>query len=304
MFNINFVMMKPLVIIIGVILIIHLSVSAQVDPVKQDEKIYKKIGTCELKADVFYTAPGRGNQNRPAIAFFHGGGWVYGSPDEFHSTCRRFARKGFVAFSFQYRLSIMEDGTHPHPDISPIESVKDARSAMRWIRANAASLGIDPDKIVAGGQSAGGQLTLSTALMDGIDEKTDNLDISPTPNAMLLYSSSVNMMEAWADYHMGDRREQIWTISPYHNLRKDMPPTIAFHGEDDCTVPLYAVRFFEDKMKSLGNPYELITYQGRKHYLGTGSDQYSTYFDEEILERTDEFLIRSGFLKKEDECTK
>ena len=57
MFNINFVMMKPLVIIIGVILIIHLSVSAQVDPVKQDEKIYKKIGTCELKADVFYTTP-------------------------------------------------------------------------------------------------------------------------------------------------------------------------------------------------------------------------------------------------------
>jgi acetyl esterase len=301
MFNINFVMMKPLVIIIGVILIIHLSVSAQVDSVKQEEKIYKKIGTCELKADVFYPAPGRDNQNRPAIAFFHGGGWVYGSPDEFHNTCKRFARKGFVAFSFQYRLSIMEDGTHPHPDISPIESVKDARSAMRWIRANAASLRIDPDKIVAGGQSAGGQLTLSTALMDGIDEKTDNLDISPTPNAMLLYSSSVNMMEAWADYHMGDRREQIWTISPYHNLRKDMPPTIAFHGEDDCTVPLYAVRFFEDKMKSLGNPYELIIYQGRKHYLGAGSDQYSTYFDEEILERTDEFLIRFGFLKKEND---
>lgn len=294
-------MMKQLVKIITVLLIIHPNVTAQSGPIKHVELVYKKIGAHELIADVFYPAPGTGSLDRPAVAFFHGGGWVYGTPDEFHSTCERFARKGFVAFSFQYRLSIMEDGTHPHPDISPIESVMDARSAIRWIRGNAASLGIIPDKIVVGGQSAGGQLTLSTALMDGIDEKTDNLDISPVPNAMLLYSSSVNMMEAWADYHLGDRREQIWSISPYHNLRKDMPPTIAFHGEDDCTVPLYAIRFFEDKMKSLNNQYELITYPGRKHYLGSGSEQYSTYFDEEILERTDEFLIQYGFMKREDE---
>ena len=80
-----------------------------------------------------------------------------------------------------------------------------------------------------------------------------------------------------------------------------MPPTIAFHGEDDCTVPLNAIRFFEDKMRSLNNQYELITYPGRKHYLGSGSEQYSTYFDEEILERTDEFLIQYGFMKREDE---
>jgi acetyl esterase/lipase len=293
-------MMKPSIQFISVLLFLHLNVFAQEDPVNQEEKIYKKVGSYELKADVFYTHSGLNKQNSPAIAFFHGGGWVYGNPDEFHSTCERFARKGFVAFSFQYRLSIMDDGSHPHPDISPIESVKDARSAIRWIRGNAESLKIDPEKIVAGGQSAGGQLTLSTALMDEINEETDNLNISPVPNAMLLYSSSVNMMEAWADYHMGDRRDQIWNISPYHNLKKDMPPTIAFHGEEDCTVPLYAVRFFEEKMKELGNDYELITYKGRKHYLGAGIDKYSTYFDEQILERTDEFLIQFGFMKKED----
>ncbi len=293
--------MKPSIQIISVLLFLHLTVSAQEDPVHQEEKIYKKVGAYELKTDVFYTHSGVSKQDNPAIAFFHGGGWVYGSPDEFHSTCERFARKGFVAFSIQYRLSIMEDGTHPHPDITPIESVKDARSAIRWIRGNAESLKIDPEKIVAGGQSAGGQLALSTALMDEINEETDNLNISPVPNALLLYSSSVNMMEAWADYHMGDRRDQIWNISPYHNLKKDMPPTIAFHGEEDCTVPLYAVRFFEEKMKELGNRYELIIYEGRKHYLGAGIDKYSTYFDEQILERTDEFLMQFGFMSKNDE---
>ena len=106
---------------------------AQEGPVNREDKIYKKVGAYELKADVFYASSGLKKQNNPAIAFFHGGGWVYGNPDEFHNTCERFARKGFVAFSFQYRLSIMDDGTHPHPDITPIESVMDARSAIRWI---------------------------------------------------------------------------------------------------------------------------------------------------------------------------
>jgi acetyl esterase len=294
-------MMKSSMKIIAVLLFIHLNVLAQEEPVKQEERIYKKVGSYELKADVFYSHSGLNKQNSPAIAFFHGGGWVYGSPDKFHSTCERFARKGFVAFSFQYRLSMMDDGTYPHPDVSPIESVMDARSAIRWIRENAESFNIDPGRIVAGGQSAGGQLALSTALMDKINEETDNLEISPVPNALLLYSSSVNMMEAWADYLMGDRRDQIWDISPYHNLKEDMPPAIAFHGEDDCTVPLYGVRFFEEKMKEFGNQYELITYKGRKHYLGEGIEKYSTYFDEQVLERTDEFLVQFGFMKNAGE---
>ena len=80
---------------------------------------------------------------------------------------------------------------------------------MRWIRGNAALFNIDPGKIVAGGQSAGGQLALSTAMIENVNEASDNLDISPIPNAILLFSSSVNMMEAWADklkivrYHFG-----------------------------------------------------------------------------------------------------
>ena len=258
--------------------------------------IYKTIDGHELTADIFYNSTTRNNPNNPAIAFFHGGGWVYGSPDEFFGACERFAKKDFVTISFQYRLSIMDDGTHPNPDISPIESVKDARSAIRWIRENAKSLRIDKDKIVVAGQSAGGQLSLSTALMDHVNEETDNLSISPNPNAMLLYSSSVNMMEAWGEWHMGDRREQIWSISPFHNLKKHMPPTIAFHGEEDCMVPFWVIQRFEEKMLELGNQYELISYQGRKHYLGKGNEKYATYFDEEIMERTDEFLEQRGFI--------
>jgi len=293
-------MKKPILQILIILALLQLNTFAQEESVLKTEKIYKTVDGYELKADVFYTSITQQKQKNPAIAFFHGGGWVYGSPEEFHGACERFAGKGFVTFSFQYRLSIKEDGTHPHPDITPLESVKDARSAIRWIRGNAKSLNIDPGKIVVAGQSAGGQMTLSTALMDGINEESDNLSISPVPNAMLLYSSSVNMLEAWGEWHMGDKREQIWTISPMHNLKKGMPPTIAFHGEEDCMVSFWVIQRIERMMHDLGNHYELISFKDKKHYLGEGIEKYATYFDEEILERTDDFLVKFGFIGKED----
>jgi acetyl esterase/lipase len=261
------------------------------------KKVYKTVHGHELVADVFYVSDTDQKLDNPAIAFFHGGGWAYGSPGEFYGACERFARKGFITFSFQYRLSINDDGTYPHPEISPVEAVKDARSAIRWLRENAGELKIDPEKIIVGGQSAGGQLALSTELMDKINEDTDNLKVSSSPNAIVLYSSCVNTMEAWIDNLLGERREQIWSISPYHNLRADMPPTIAFHGESDCMVLFYTMQFFNEKMKKLGNPFELITYEGRDHYLGEGGEEkYSGYFDEEILEKTDVFLKEHGFI--------
>src|SRR5665811_270639 len=174
--------------------------------------IYKKVGNRELSVDMFYTASSQQKKNNTAIAFFHGGGWVFGDPAEFHEACRRFARKGFVTFSFQYRLSINENGTYPNPGITPVESTKDARSAIRWLRGNAGLLKVNPEKIVVGGQSAGGQLALGTALLDSINENTDNLKISPVPNALLLYSSNVNTLEPWVDMLLGDRRNEIWSI--------------------------------------------------------------------------------------------
>ena len=179
--------------------------------------------------------------------------------------------------------------------IVSIESVKDARSAIRWLRSHTATLKIDPDKIVVGGQSAGGQLALSTALLDSINESTDNLDISPLPNALLLFSSNVNTLEPWIDMLLGVRRNEIWSISPYHNLKKSMPPAIAFHGEEDNQVLPYIVSMFKARMDELGNYYDLHMYPGRKHYLGEGNEKYARYFDEDILELTDAFLEKFGF---------
>ena len=276
---------------------LFISAEAQDTTVIKEERVYKKVDGYELKTDIFYTASVHKNDRNPAIALFHGGGWVFGDRKEFFGACERYARKGFITFSFQYRLSINPDGSYPKPGITPVESVKDARSAIRWIRENAGTLKIDPDKVVAGGQSAGGQLALATALMDTINEASDNLRFSPVPDALLLYSSNVNTMEAWVDMLLGDRREMIWAISPYHNLRKNMPPVIGFRGLADCTVLPYIVDLFKKRMDELGNYFDLNSYAGRSHYLAEGNEKYANYFDEEIMEKTDAFLKKFGFMR-------
>jgi acetyl esterase/lipase len=276
-------------------LVVVAGVSAQDDGIVREERVYKSVGGADLLVDLFYSPETRHRPGNPAIAFFHGGGWAYGDRSEFDEACLRYARRGFVTLSFQYRLSINPDETVPHPDITLVECVKDTRSALRWIRQNAAALRVDPERIVASGQSAGGQLALGTALFDDVNESTDDLAVSPRPDALVLYSSNVNTLEAWADRLMGDRREEIWSISPHHNLRAGLPPTIEFHGEEDCMVPFWAVRHFVEKARSLGNEVELVSFKGRGHYLGDGDPAYGRYYDEEVLERTDRFLEEHGF---------
>ena len=263
---------------------------------EMETRSYKQVAGHDLQVDIFQPHTERPNIGRPAIAFFHGGGWVFGRRDEFHGACRRYAALGFATFAFQYRLSIQPDGSYPHPDITLVESVKDARSAIRWLRANAVNLGIDPERIVVAGQSAGGQLAWSTALCDAINETGDDLAVSPRPNALLLYSSTHNTMEVWADMIMDRRRTEIWSVSPFHNLKPGLPPALAFHGTRDSQVPYFSVQRFAAKTRELGNAYELVTLDGRDHYLGEGNEKYARYFDEQILERTDVFLRQLGFM--------
>jgi len=265
------------------------------EPISTILEIYKTIGHQSLKIDVFYADSSPKKDGNTAIVFFHGGGWAYGKPDEFFSTCERYARMGIIAFSVEYRLSI-KDGVVPHPEISPIESVMDAKSAIRWVRQNSAKYHINPEKIVAAGQSAGGQLALATATIPGHNESTDRLDVSCSPNAVLLFSSCVNTVESWCDWLLGERRNQIWSISPTHNIRAGMPPMIEFHGVDDEQVPKWSLQFYESQMKKAGNYFELHMYPGRKHYLGEGNSRYSRYYDEEILLLTDKFLRKFNFL--------
>ena len=264
-------------------------------PVTHVQEVYKTIDTIKLKVDIFYTNQSFKKENNTAIVFFHGGGWAYGTPSEFFTTCERYAKMGIVTFSVDYRLSI-ENGVVPSKTISPIECVMDAKSAMRWVRKNAGKFHVDKNKIVASGQSAGGHLALCTAMIDEYNEKSDDLSVSCTPNAILLFSACVNAVEGWCDHLLGDRRTKIWSISPFHNVRKGLPPMIEFHGTDDEQVPKWTVQFFKSEMEKQGNYFEQHMYEGRKHYLGDGNPKYSRYYDDEILKLADNFLRKYHLL--------
>lgn len=266
------------------------------EQVIHSRQVYKTVDTIRLTADIFYTKQSFDRKDNTAIVFFHGGGWAYGSPEEFFSTCERYARKGIIAISVSYRLSI-ENGVTPHRTISPIESVMDARSAIRWVRANASMFHVDKNKIVAAGQSAGGHLALSTAMIDLYDEKSDDLSISCRPDALLLFSACVNAVEGWCDRLLASRRDKIWSMSPAHNIKGGMPPMIEFHGTYDEQVPIWTVQFFQMDMKKAGNYFELHQYEGRRHYLGEGIKLYSRYYDDDILNIADEFLRKFNFLQ-------
>ncbi len=259
------------------------------------QEVYKTVDTFNLKIDIFYTNQSFEKDNNTAIVFFHGGGWAYGIPGEFFTTCERYAKMGIVCFSVEYRLSI-ENGVTPHKTISPIECIMDAKSAMRWVRENSAKFHINKNKIVAAGQSAGGHLAICTAMIEEYNEKSDNLSVSCHPNAVLLFSSAVNAVEGWCDRLLADRRNKIWSISPAHNIKPGMPPMIEFHGNDDEQVPKWTVQYFERDMKKEGNYFEQHMYEGRKHYLGDPDPKYSRYYDEEILKLADNFLRKFKLL--------
>lgn len=92
----------------------------------------------------------------PAILLFFGGGWLHGSIHQFEPQAQALADRGMTAILVDYRV-LCRDG------VDPRAGMKDAAAAMRFVRAHADELSIDPRRIAAGGGSAGGQLALSTA---------------------------------------------------------------------------------------------------------------------------------------------
>lgn len=130
------------------------------------EHVYASPVGSPLKAYVFSPEkPGEGR--RSAIVLIHGGGWTMGDPRWAFSGARHFAERGMVAIAAQYRLSDQKN-------ITPIEAMEDVRAVIRWMRVNADSLGIDPQRIAAYGRSAGAHLAVSAAILDRSDTGTSS----------------------------------------------------------------------------------------------------------------------------------
>lgn len=245
----------------------------------------------ELKLHIFNPKGHKSIDKRPAIVFFFGGGWMGGTPRQFYQQAKNFADLGFVAMSAEYRVINKHKTT-------PFECVKDGKSAVRWIRQHAAKLGVDPDRIVSAGGSAGGHVAACTGVIPGHDEEGEDLSISSLPNAMILYNPVIDTTEkGYGLARVGEERKT--DISPCHHVRKGIPPTLVFHGTADTTVPFENVERFTKLMKDAGNKCILVPFEKKGHGFFNGSffrpkngdDDYNKCMGKSI-----EFLSELGFL--------
>jgi|GEM_PF-155267 len=247
--------------------------------------VYKTTPQAELKLWVFRPAAETAapQSGFPAIVFYFGGGWRSGTPTQFVPQAEYLASRGVVAVVADYRVASR------HKTLA-IDCVEDACSAIRWLRSNSEMLRIDPDRICAGGGSAGGHLACATAVMKLAAASGEDAAVSAEPNALALFNPALVLapldgeeLDAAALERFAALESRLGTkptaISPIHNLRAGLPPTIIFHGEQDPTVSIAGIREFTKRSEALGNRCELYAFAGARHGFfnlrptGRNSDQ-------------------------------
>ena len=251
---------------------------------------YKTAGDAQLNLYLF-NPPGAAS-NRPAIVFFFGGGWNSGTPAQFVPQCRYLASRGMVAMTADYRVKSRHGA-------KPTQCLADARSAIRWVRAHAPELGVDPHRIAAGGGSAGGHLAAATAFIEEFDEPGKDRSVSARPDALVLFNPGL-VLAPLPEYRptgfgaqlsearlgtTGDR------LSPAHHIASNAPPTIIFHGRADETVPFRSAQAFADRMQAAGNRCELVGFDRQAH----GFFNREPYLSQ-TLAQANAFLTSLGWL--------
>ncbi len=250
------------------------------------ELIYKKIDSTELRMEVNYPPDYQPGKAYPTIIFFFGGGWVNGNIGQFTPHARYFASRGMITIEADYRVK----NRHGTP---PFKSVEDGKSAMRYVRAHAKLLGVDPDRIVASGGSAGGHVAAATALLPGLDDSADDLNVSAVPQALVLYNPVIdNGPEGYGYERIGERYPE---FSPFHNLdKKKSPPTVFFLGTKDNLVPVATAKAYQKKVEAMGGRCDLFLYEGQPH--GFFNYKNLDSFKDTVL-KTDAFLQSLGYLE-------
>lgn len=253
----------------------------------QEQILYKQINTTKLFMKAYYPEKMDKTKQYSAIAFFFGGGWTKGDINQFEPHAKYFSKRGIVCFLVDYRVTDRHQST-------PFESLKDAKSAIRYIREHANKFYIDPLKIIAAGGSAGGQLAAATAIIKDYNESSDDLSISSKPNALVLFNPVVDNGPAGCGYErIGDDYK---SFSPLHNIEKGVPPTIIFLGTKDYLIPVETAKYYQMVIQKVGSQCELFLYEGKEH----GFFNYNKFDNyKSTVSEADTFLQSLGYLNKE-----
>lgn len=273
----------PLLVVASLFMVTHVRADEPATSPLPRSFVYKQAKQGELRLEVHYPATWQATDRRPAIVFFFGGGWTDGKLDQFLPQAESLCLRGMVAMRADYRVKSRHG-------VTPKECVEDAKSAVRWIRAHAAKLGIDPERIVAAGGSAGGHLAACTALTPGLDATGEDLHVSSRPNALVLFNPVLRFAEVpKLMARIGGDKELGNALSPVLHLAKDSPPAIVFFGSDDVLSPMGDE--FLKRSREVGCRVELSVAERQAHGFFNRSP-----WRERTTREMDAFLVSLGYL--------
>lgn len=235
-------------------------------------EVDRTIPASDGKHDIpvrIYT-PVQSAQGRPAFVNFHGGGFALGNLETEHVRCLEISGGcGAVAIAVDYRLA----PEHPFP-----AGVEDCYAALEWVAGNAEELGIDPDRIVVGGGSAGGNLAASVSLMARdrsgppiacqmlfypvIDDSCSTASMTQASDCYIW--NYQNNLDMW-DQYLGAKRDEVsaYAAPVRASDLSGLPPAFITTCEHDPLrdeAILYAMR-----LMNAGVPVELKNYAGTVH---------------------------------------
>ena len=237
----------------------------------QENVEYGKAGDVSLKLDLYRPKQQEPDARRPALVFIHGGGWQGGRKEDFGGLAADAARRGYVAVTIDYRLAPQ----HHFP-----AAVEDCKCAVRWLRAHADSLGVDPERIGAIGGSAGGHLVMMLGTMN---KKEDGLEGNggwpEQPSNVQVVVSYVGPTDLLADYPPisqriverfigGDRdsmRDAYRRASPVTYVDASDPPMLLFQGTKDPLVPFEQAYLMACALTKAGVPGRVELILGAGH---------------------------------------
>lgn len=202
---------------------------------------YGAAGETKLLLDLALPA-GTEKAPRPGLILIHGGGWAGGKKEDFDDLAKRFAKAGFVSATIDYRLA--------PKSLFPAQ-IEDSKCAVRWMRAHAEELGVDPTRIGAIGGSAGGHLALMLGALDpadGLEGEGGWPDQSSKVQAVVNFVGPGNLVGEFPDVSDGildnflggpqaDKLDDYRRASPISYINEGDAPMLMFFGTKDVLVP-------------------------------------------------------------------